>query len=311
MRIAFSFIVVLFCSMPLWAQNELSEEAMRLKIDSLENTFKYTHGEITLQGGIGKITVPDGFKSLEPVQAEKVLVEVWGNPAGKNLTLGLILREHQGIIADTGYVFNIQYDEIGYVDDNDADKINYDDLLKQMKEETIEENKERKKGGFEPIEVVGWAASPFYDKSRKILHWAKEFKFGGQEVNTLNYNIRVLGRKGVIVLNAIATINDLPAVNRDINQVLDIVKFSDGFQYKDYDSKVDKVAAWTIGGLVAGKVLAKVGFLALILKFWKIIALAVVGAFTLFKKKIFGSKKEETPIDQSIPPSNYNNETPL
>lgn len=96
------------------------------------------------------------------------MVEVWGNPAGKNLTLGLILREHQGIIADTGYVFNIQYDEIGYVDDNDADKINYDDLLKQMKEETIEENKERKKGGFEPIEVVGWAASPFYDKSRKF-----------------------------------------------------------------------------------------------------------------------------------------------
>ncbi|MBK6818283.1 MAG: hypothetical protein IPG85_01185 [Bacteroidetes bacterium] len=71
MRIVLSFIVVLFWSMPLCAQNELSEEAMRLKIDSLENTFKYTHGEITLQGGIGKITVPDGFKYLEPVQAEK------------------------------------------------------------------------------------------------------------------------------------------------------------------------------------------------------------------------------------------------
>lgn len=90
-------------------------------------------------------------------------------------------------------------------------------------------------------------------------------------------------------------------MNRDINQVLDIVKFSDGFQYKDYDSKVDKVAAWTIGGLVAGKVLAKVGFLALILKFWKIIALAVVGAFTLFKKKIFGSKKKKHLLTNQYP----------
>jgi uncharacterized membrane-anchored protein len=41
---------------------------------------------------------------------------------------------------------------------------------------------------------------------------------------------------------------------------------------------VDEVAAWTVGGLVAGKVMAKAGFFVVLLKFWKVIALAVAGA---------------------------------
>ncbi len=51
---------------------------------------------------------------------------------------------------------------------------------------------------------------------------------------------------------------------------------------------------WTIGGLVAGSILAKSGFFAklgvLLLKFWKIIAVGAV-AIAAGIKKIFGSKK--------------------
>jgi uncharacterized membrane-anchored protein len=36
------------------------------------------------------------------------------------------------------------------------------------------------------------------------MYWAKEINFGGDSENTLNYNIRVLGRKGVLLLNFIA-----------------------------------------------------------------------------------------------------------
>ena len=45
----------------------------------------------------------------------------------------------------------------------------------------------------------------------------------------------------------------------------------------DFDSKIDNVAAWTIGGLVAGKVLAKAGFFAIILKFIKPLLLLLFG----------------------------------
>lgn len=266
------------------------------KLDSIEKTFKYEHGIINLKNGIGKINIPKGFKYLNPEQAERVLVDLWGNPKGENLTLGLLLPENQGVMNQDGYVFNIQYDEIGHVEDDDADDVDYDDLLTEMQKETVEENKERQKAGYEPVSIVGWAAKPFYDKDRKILHWAKEIKFGTSSVNTLNYNVRILGRKGVLVLNAIATENELPLVQKDITKVLDIVQFNDGYKYEDFDSNVDDVAAWTIGGLVAGKVLTKVGFLAIFAKFGKLILLGLLGFFGAFKNKIRGwfSKSKNT-----------------
>jgi len=279
-------LTIIFCLFNFLMHSQ--EENEQKKIDSIEKTFKYEHGSIDLKNGIGKINVPKGFKYLEPVQAERVLVDLWGNPKGENLTLGLLLPENQGVMSQNGYVFNIQYDEIGHVEDDDADDVNYDDLLAEMQKETIEENKERQKAGYEPVTIVGWAAKPFYDQDRKILHWAKEIKFGKSSINTLNYNVRILGRKGVLVLNAIATENELPLVQKDINKVLDIVQFNNGYKYEDFDSNVDEVAAWTIGGLVAGKVLAKVGFLAILAKFGKLIVLGFLGLFGAFKNKIRG-----------------------
>jgi len=263
------------------------------KIDSIEKTFTYQHGTIKIRNGVGTITVPAGFKYLEPVQAERVLTEIWGNPKSENITLGFILPEKQGILDDNGYVFNLQYDEIGFVKDDDADDIDYEELLTNMQKETEEENKERVKQGYPAISIVGWAAKPFYDKERHILHWAKNIKFGTDSVNTLNYNVRVLGRKGVLVLNAIATMSQLNAVKAGVPHVLNIVNFSEGYKYSDFDPKIDDVAAWTIGGLVAGKILAKVGFFALILKFWKLVAVGFVAIGSFIKKKFFGKKEED------------------
>ncbi|WP_207426139.1 DUF2167 domain-containing protein [Pedobacter sp. SYSU D00535] len=262
-------------------------------VDSVEKSFKYQYGVIKLGNGIGSISVPKGFKYLEPVQAEKVLTDYWGNPKGENLTLGLLLREDQNILDAGGYVFNIQYDEIGYVKDDDADDIDYDELLKEIQEETKEENKEREKAGYEPVTIVGWAAKPFYDKDRKILHWAKEAKFGKATENTLNYNIRVLGRKGVLVLNAIASMGNLAQVQKDVPQVLNIVQFEEGFTYADFNPDLDEVATWTIGGLVAGKVLAKTGILVMLFKFWKFILIGLAAVAGPIWRRITGRKEEK------------------
>jgi uncharacterized membrane-anchored protein len=289
-RIIFTTIINLF-----YIYSFAQEDINQIKIDSIENSYNYEYGTINLDNGVGKIIIPKGFKYLSPKQAERVLVDLWGNPKTDNLTLGLLLPEKTGVMSNNSYVFNIQYDEIGYVKDDDADDINYDDLLTQMKEEAIEENKLRIKEGYENITIIGWAAQPYYDKDRKILYWAKEFKFGTSEVNTLNYNIRILGRKGVLVLNAIATTKELPLVQNDISKVLNIFQFNDGYKYEEFDSSIDQVAAWTIGGLVAGKVLAKVGLFAIIAKFGKLIIFSILGFFGTFRKKLFNlfKKKEQ------------------
>ncbi|MEI9946724.1 MAG: DUF2167 domain-containing protein [Chitinophagaceae bacterium] len=53
-----------------------------------------------------------------------------------------------------------------------------------------------------------------------------------------------------------------------------IAEFTDGNRYADFNDNTDKVAAYTVGGLVAGKILLKIGFFA---KFWKLILLAIAG----------------------------------
>jgi len=290
MKNLYAFALILSFALNTFAQTD--EEYLR-QLDSVEKTLKYEHGTIKLDKGIGSIKLPKGFKYLNGQQAEKILVDVWGNPKSEIASLGMILPEDKGVTSLNSYVFNIEYEEMGYVKDDDANDINYDDLLKQMKEDTNSENEERKKAGYESIAIVGWASSPFYDDKRKILHWAKELKFGQNSVNTLNYNIRILGRKGVLVLNAISTMNELPLVKKDVNKVLDIVTFNDGFRYDQFDESIDEVAAWSLGGLVAGKVLAKVGFFALLLKFWKIAAIAIIAFFGKFKNMIFGKKEQE------------------
>ncbi|TFF37083.1 DUF2167 domain-containing protein [Mucilaginibacter psychrotolerans] len=284
----------------LYAHAALAQDSTAIKTAAFEKQFTYQHGTIKVGDGIATVTIPKGFKYLDSVQAAKVLTDVWGNP--KTPTLGFIMPEENGILS--GYVFNIQYDAIGYVKDDDAKDVDYDELLANLKTESNEENPEREKAGFPPITIIGWAAKPYYDGDKHILHWAKEVKFGTDSVNTLNYNVRVLGRKGVLILNAIATMNELEAVKSGVPQVLTMVEFSDGNKYTNFNSSIDNVAAWTIGGLVAGKILAKVGFFALAVKFWKVIALGFAVAGGAIKKFFTGksNKAATTPAEDEKEP---------
>ena len=263
-------------------------DSAQIFLDSLEAAFKYEKGEIKFDNNIGTLSVPEGFRYLNAEQAQYVIHDLWGNPDGEG-TLGMIIPENLPITSMDAWAFIITYEEMGYVKDGDADDIDYDDLLSELQEETKKENESRQQAGYEPISIVGWASKPYYDKDRKVLHWAKELKFGESDVTTLNYNVRVLGRKGVLVLNAVAAMDALPEVKENINPVLTSFSYSDGNKYEDFNPELDDVAAWTIGGLVAGKVLAKAGILALLLKNFKLIGLAIIGVASAvwrwFKRK--------------------------
>lgn len=252
-------------------------DSTQLRINEIEKSLDYKTGIIELESGNAKLTVPSGFRYLDKTQSIYVLTKLWNNPADSSI-LGMLVPENRGVLAPNSWVFTISFDEMGYVKDNDADDIDYDDLLKEQQKEFKKENPERIKQGFQPIEFIGWASSPFYDKNKKILHWAKELKFGQDSTNTLNYNLRILGRKGLFMMNAVASVNELPEVKSNIDKVIGSVEFNSGHRYSDFIPDVDNVAAWTIGGLVAGKILAKVGFFVLFAKFWKLIALVFVGA---------------------------------
>ena len=119
--------------------------------------------------------------------------------------------------------------------------------------------KSEKKAGYESVELIGWAEPPHYDQASHKLYWAKELAFESAPAHTLNYAIRALGRRGVLELNAVATMSQLPKIKRSMKDVLGFVEFKEGSRYTDFDPDIDEVAAYGIGALVAGKLAAKAG----------------------------------------------------
>jgi uncharacterized membrane-anchored protein len=271
-------------------------------LDSISASFQFQTGQINLGDGLATLDVPSGFRYLNPEQSRQVLEDLWGNPPGQE-SLGMIFPADLGPLDSASFAFNITWDEMGYVKDGDADDINYDELMADIKKDSESENQQLAEQGYEPIHIIGWASAPFYDKEKKVLHWAKEFKVGDYPENTLNYDVRVLGRKGVLSMNAIGMMNQLEPVKSAVPGIVSSVAFTEGNRYADFsEASGDKIAAWTIGGLVAGKVLAKAGFFAVIAKFGKVIIMALLAGGAALWRYLSGRKKEEE--DPYSPASN-------
>lgn len=275
------------------ASREERLQAMQKIADGLH----YQHGDITLHGGLAKIQVPSEFRYLGPDDAEAVLTKIWGNPPGAK-PLGMILPNDVGPMEHDSWAVIVTYEEDGYVKDNDASTIDYNDLLKKMKEGTKEASAERQKQGYPGIELVGWATPPRYDAREHKMYWAKELRFDGEPEPTLNYNIRMLGRRGVLVLNAVAGMNQLNDIERATPAILSMVNFQEGHRYTDFNASTDKVATYGLAALVAGGLLAKGGFFKLLIagllaaKKFVIIAFAAAAAgIKKFFAKITGRDK--------------------
>jgi uncharacterized membrane-anchored protein len=268
---------------------ELIKKIVQQKVDSINKALKWKTGTVSISNGAIELAVPPAFKYLEKDQSRFVLEDLWGNLPDQTV-LGMLFPVNGGPLDDSSYAYVISFDESGYVKDNDASKINYTDLMKQMKKEDAQNNAERAKMGIAALHLIGWASTPFYDKEKKILHWAKELQTEGADENTLNYDIRILGRRGVLSVNAVAGMSQMTAIKSQIPEVLNIAKFTSGNRYQDFDKSTDKVAAYTVGGLIAGKLLLKVGFFA---KFWKLILLAGAGIVALVRKVFISRKKTE------------------
>ena len=99
-------------------------------------------------------------------------------------------------------------------------------------------------------------------------------------------------------MNFVAGMDDLPTIKGVIPAVMAMPEFEQGFRYADFVPGTDKVAAYGIGGLIAGKVLAKAGALAVALAFLKKgwILIIVAGGWLLKQLAgMFGRNKTSPP----------------
>ena len=277
-------------SLPVFAQGPEAEAPM--SAEEVLTVLEAQDGTITLPGDIATLRLSNNFVYLTPEKAEVLLVEGWGNPPG-NETLGMVLPARVNPLADEGWGVVITYDEDGYISDAEADDIDYDELLADMKESSVAESQERVDQGYGSMLLVGWAEPPRYDKATHKYYWAHEFDTDS-EINSLNYNIRVLGRQGVLNLNAVAGMQQIGTIKAEMPDLLAVTEFTAGNRYEEFDASTDEVAEYGIAALIAGGVAAKMGLFAklaaLIIAFKKVAFVAIAALFGGVSK-FFGRNK--------------------
>lgn len=261
----------------------------------LDAFFAWHTGEILLGNGFARLRLGPEFRYLEPDEAKRVLEELWGNPPGEP-TWGMVFPADLGPFDEECWAVVLRYEAEGHVADDDAAEIDYDELLASMQSGAREENEARAAAGFGTLEIVGWAERPHYDAAQHELFWAKELQFSDAPVRTLNYDVRLLGRKGVLSMNAVADMDALDVVRRGMAELLGSVEFTEGNRYEDFDSSVDQLAAYGIGGLIAGKLALKAGLfkglLALLVASKKLVLVALV-ALAALARRFLGRKRPE------------------
>ena len=256
--------------------------------------LQYQTGTITLPNKVATLHLGDKYRYLDPNETNKLLM-AWGNESDTS-TQGTIIPADVDPWSETGWAVILTYDDDGHIDDSDAAEIDYDDMLEDMKEGTEDHNSDRKKAGFDAVHLIGWAEKPHYDASAKKLYWAKELNFEGSSGNTLNYDVRVLGREGVLSMNAVAGMDLLEQIRREMRPLIEVAEFNEGYRYAEFDAKTDRTAEYGLAALVAAGVGAKLGLFAklgaLLLAFKKFLIIGLVALGALIKK-LFG-KKDET-----------------
>src|SRR6185295_5283712 len=139
-------------------------------------------------GGNAQVKVPDGFVFVGAADT-KTIMEANHNPlTGREL----------GFVAPAGedWFAVFEFDDVGYVKDDDKDSLDANALLDSIKAGTEAGNKERMRRGWATMTIIGWEQPPHYNEITHNLEWAVKATSEGFPI--VNHNTRMLGRGGVM-----------------------------------------------------------------------------------------------------------------
>ncbi len=284
-----SLIATFFmCGLGIHAQEATAEKseqsadqptAEEMRMNSIMQSINWVKGEEGTIGNKAKIKIPEGFVYTEAA-GTKTLMRAFGNLVNDQ-ELGFISPESLEWFA----VF--EFEESGYVKDDDKDKLDADEMMSQMIKDQKLANAELKKQGMNTMELLGWHTKPFYNSQTNNLEWAIRLRSaGGGE--TINYKTKLLGRRGVMDVVLVCDENQLDAVIPKYQELLAGYAFASDENYASY-RKGDKVAEYGLAGLIVGGGLLAAAKSGLLVKLWKPIGIALlaVGAWI---KRLFSRK---------------------
>lgn len=285
----------------LTPEEQAEQDTFVKEANALLGTLNPQYGEIKIASAGVTLNLPENFYYLDTANSRTVLEKAWGNPPDESI-LGMIFEADTHAF-NNDYAVVITFDASGYVSDEDAQDLDFSKMLKTMQKDTNASNPARIAEGYDKLELVGWADTPNYDAADNRLSWAKSIRFGDSETNTLNYNLRFLGRKGVLEFNYVAEESALEMIKSTMPNLIQMASFDEGHRYSDFNATTDKIASYGVAGLIAGGLVAKkVGLLAVLLLFLKkgwILILAGLALGKRFLGGMFKRKENNEPADNT------------
>lgn len=189
---------------------------------------------------------------------------------------------------DLSWTAYFSFNETGYVKDDES--IDPDNILASVREGTEAGNSVRRERGWDTMKILGWSFKPQYDKQLNALEWAilVQLEESGQQV--VNYNTRLLGRRGVMEVIVVSDPETLSASIADFKHLMPAYEFTAGEKYAEF-REGDRVAEYGLAALITGgaaAVAAKKGWLAaagvFIVKMWKLLLVGLLAIGALARK---------------------------
>lgn len=259
-----------------------AEAAPPAEVDPLAGIPKVEGPATGKLGTEATLQLPAGMTLLETREAIQKFYDLT-----KNTTSG----NERGVVLPIGlgeeWWLDFSFDAMGYVKDADKEELDADAILKAKQEGQKEGNAARRARGWDDLEVVGWHTPPKYDPATQNLEWGLRLKSKNGE--SVNYEVRVLGRRGVMSATLIASPEQMNQYLPRLRTLLAGFAFVGGEDYASYQEG-DKIAEYGLTALVAGGALAVAAKSGLLGKLWKFIVLGIA-AIGGFIGKLFGKKK--------------------
>jgi uncharacterized membrane-anchored protein len=231
--------------------------------------------------GIAEVHVPAGYVFVG-ANDTRVLMEAMQNPTS-GTEVGFIAP------ADLDWFVMFEFDDVGYVRDDEKNSLDADAMLESIKKGTEASNTERRRRGWSIMTVLGWEQKPHYNETTHNLEWAIRGESEGDLV--INYNTRLLGRGGVMRVTLVTDPTTLSQTLPKFKSLLTGFDFKQGQKYAEF-RQGDKVAQYGLSALVVGGASAAVVKTGMFKWIWKGL---VVGFFALiaFLKSLFSQKKSQ------------------
>jgi len=220
-----------------------------------------------------EVKIPEGY-IFANARDTRTMMEALRNP---------ISNRELGFIAPAGedWFVVFEYDDVGYVNDEEKSSLDANAILDSIKKGTEESNKERARRGWPTLTTLGWETPPRYNELTHNLEWATKAESEGMLV--INHNTRLLGRGGVMEVTLVSAPETFPDTLPKFRTMLSGFEFKEGHRYAQFTSG-DKTAAYGLTGLIVAGGAAAAVKTGAFKWLWKVLAAAAVGIAGLVKK---------------------------